>query len=92
MHLERHDPEMHPRCPPLGGEVPFYHCRQVNGGLPCHRVVICWADRLDIAAFLREGYTTEELERMSRPPESRLQILVDTLERVRDRGPGSTDS
>ena len=39
MSRDRHDHEMHPRCPPLGGEVPFRHCRQVNAGLPCHRVV-----------------------------------------------------
>jgi hypothetical protein len=86
MNLDHYDREMHPRCPPLGGEVPFFHCRRVNAGLPCHRVVICWADRIDIAAFLREGYTATELERMSKPPESRLEIMLGTLDRVRSGG------
>lgn len=83
MELDRFDHQMHPRCPPLGGEVPFYHCRRVNQGLPCHRIVVCWADRLDIVSFLREGYTAEEIECMSRPPESRLGVILGTLERVR---------
>ena len=39
MAIDQYDHEMHPRCPPLGGEVPFYHCRRVNRSLPCHRVV-----------------------------------------------------
>lgn len=88
MSIEQHDQEMHPRCPPLGGEVPFRHCRRVNRGLPCHRVVVCWADRLDIVSFIRENYTDEEVRRMSRPPESRLEILLGTLERVRHREGG----
>jgi hypothetical protein len=55
----------------------------MHQGLPCHRIVLCWADRIDIAAFLREGYTAEELERMSQPPESRLEVMLGTLARVR---------
>jgi len=90
MSRDRHDHEMHPRCPPLGGEVPFRHCRQVNAGLPCHRVVICWADRLDIGAYLRECYSVEEIERMSKPSESRLQVMFDTLARVRDKAGGGS--
>jgi len=83
--IDRHDPETHPRCPPLGGAVPFRHCRTTNRGLPCHRIVMCWADRVDIAAYLRECFTTEEIQRMSQPPESRLDILLGTVARVRDR-------
>ncbi|GAB4265532.1 MULTISPECIES: hypothetical protein [Deferrisoma] len=83
MGIDRYDEELHPRCPPLGGEVPFRHCRRVNRGLPCHRIVVCWADRIDIGAFLREHYTPEELEAMSRPPASRLGVMLETLDRVR---------
>lgn len=90
MSRDRYDHEMHPRCPPLGGEVPFRHCRQVNAGLPCHRVVICWADQLDIAAYLRECYSVKEIEQMSKPPDSRLHIMLDTVSRVRAGGDGST--
>jgi hypothetical protein len=46
---------------------------------------MCWADRVDIAAYLRECFTTEEIQRMSQPPESRLDILLGTVARVRDR-------
>ena len=86
MSIDRYDQEMHPRCPPLGGPVPFFHCRRVNRGLPCHRIVVCWADRLDIAGFIREHYTAEEIERMNRPPPSRMGIVLETLDRVRGKG------
>ncbi|WP_025324082.1 hypothetical protein [Deferrisoma camini] len=87
MGIDRYDQEMHPRCPPLGGEVPFYHCRRVNRGLPCHRIVLCWADRVDIASFIRENYSQEEIEAMSRPPESRLAVMLETAQRVKkERG------
>ena len=87
MSIDRHDSEMHPRCPPLGGEVPFRHCRTTNQGLPCHRIVMCWLDRVDMTAFLRTYYTPEEIERMSQRPESRLDILLGTLSRVRGGDP-----
>lgn len=90
MSIDRHDGEVHPRCPPLGGEVPFRHCRQVNDGLPCHRVVVCWQGRLEIASFLREHYRAEEIEAMSRPPRSRLEVIIGAVERVRGR-PGDAD-
>ncbi|NOY45686.1 MAG: hypothetical protein GXP50_09590 [Deltaproteobacteria bacterium] len=83
MGIDRYDQEIHPRCPPLGGEVPFYHCRRVNRGLPCHRIVLCWADRVDIASFIRENYSQEEIEAMSRPPESRLAVMLETAQRVK---------
>ncbi len=87
MGIDRYDQEMHPRCPPLGGEVPFYHCRRVNRGLPCYRIVLCWADRVDIASFIRENYSQEEIEAMSRPPEPRLAVMLETAQRVRkERG------
>ncbi|MHB8765068.1 MAG: hypothetical protein ACYDA8_12140 [Deferrisomatales bacterium] len=83
MGIDRHDREIHPRCPPLGGEVPFHHCRRVNRGLPCHRLPGCWADRFDVIAFIRETYTPEEIDRMCEPPESRLDVMLGTLNRVR---------
>ncbi len=86
MGIDRYDQQMHPRCPPLGGEVPFYHCRRVNRGLPCHRIVLCWADRVDIASFIRENYSPEEIEAMSRPPESRLAVMLETVQRVKKEG------
>ncbi|GAB4282627.1 MAG: hypothetical protein Kow0092_37630 [Deferrisomatales bacterium] len=82
MAIDCYDREMHPRCPPLGGEVPFSHCRRVNRGLPCHRIVVCWADRIDVGAFVRAHYSPEEIEAMSRPPDSRLDVILETVARV----------
>ena len=83
MPREEHDARIHPRCPPLGGEVPFRHCRTVNRGLPCQRILGCWEGKIDVLAFLRGNYTLEELEPSFQPARSRLDILFETVERVR---------
>lgn len=87
MAREEHDAKMHPRCPPLGGEVPFRHCRTLNRGVPCQRILGCWEGTIDVLAFLRGNYTLEELEPVFHPTPSRLEILFDTVDRVRrERG------
>jgi hypothetical protein len=78
-----HDALMHPRCPPLGGEVPFRHCRTVNLGLPCQRLLGCWQDRLDVLGFLRENYTLEELEPVFQPQKSRLEVMLEAVAKVK---------
>ena len=86
MAREQHDQRMHPRCPPLGGEVPFRHCRRVNSGLPCQRLLGCWQEQLDVVGFVRENYTLEELEPLFQPSKPRLDIMFETVSRVKDGG------
>ncbi len=85
MARDEHDSLMHPRCPSLGGEVPFRHCRRVNLGLPCQRLLGCWEGTIDVLAFLRENYTLEELEPVFKPSPSRLETMFETLSRVREK-------
>lgn len=82
MAREEFDERMHPRCPPLGGEVPFRHCRRVNAGMPCQRLLGCWQGEIDVVAFLRENYTLEELEPIFQPAKPRLEIMFETVSRV----------
>lgn len=89
MAREQFDEKMHPRCPPLGGEVPFRHCRRLNGGLPCQRLLGCWQDQLDVLTFLREHYTLEELEPIFHPSKPRLDIMFETVSRVKGEGSDS---
>jgi hypothetical protein len=82
MPREDHDLEIHPRCPTLGGEVPFRHCRTVNHDVPCQRLLGCWHAQLDVLSFLRANYTVAELEPLFQPSKSRLQIMFETLEKA----------
>jgi len=72
------------RCPQLGGEVPFGYCRVVNENLPCRRIVLCWEYRFEIATFLNEHYSFEEIQQALAPPaKSRIETILELIERAK---------
>ena len=79
MKIDEHDAKMIWRCPSLGGEVPFKHCRTTNLGLPCARLQECWQRKLDAVAFIKENYTKEELDKIFAPAPDRLNRILGTL-------------
>lgn len=81
--IDQHDAVQHFWCPQLGQTINFAYCRQVQGGLPCTRVLTCFSPHFDVAAFIDEHYTPEERERFLAPAPSRVERVLDTLEKVR---------
>ncbi len=82
--IEQHDGIMHWRCPQLGGEVPFRHCRSCNNSLPCPQIINCWGGKVDLAVFLRENYSVEELETVfGKPKLSRIETILNAVEKNR---------
>ncbi len=72
-------------CSQLGGEAPFGYCRTVNNGLPCRKILVCWEFRIEIAAFLSEHYTHDEIGRaLASPTRSRIETILDLVEKAKD--------
>jgi hypothetical protein len=72
------------RCPQLGGEVPFKYCRTLNEDLPCRRIVVCWEFRLEIAKFLSEHYSIDQIEHALAPPiKSRVETILELVEKAK---------
>jgi hypothetical protein len=72
------------RCPQLGGEVPFKYCRTLNEDLPCRKIVVCWEFRLEIAKFLGEHYSIDQIERALAPPiKSRIETILELIEKAK---------
>jgi hypothetical protein len=72
------------RCPQLGGEVPFKYCRTLNEDLPCRRIVVCWEFRLEIAKFLSEHYSIDQIEHALAPPiKSRIETILELVEKAK---------
>ena len=72
------------RCPQLGGEVPFKYCRTLNEDLPCRRIVVCWEFRLEIAKFLGEHYSIDQIEHALAPPiKSRIETILELVEKAK---------
>ena len=67
----------------LGHPVPFSYCRQVNGGLPCRLIADCWHEQFDVATFLSEHFTPEQLQAALAPPKPKLASILDLIEKAR---------
>jgi len=81
--MEEHD-ALIIRCSMLGGEVPFHYCRTVNEDLPCGKIVICWEFRIEIAQFLNEHYSLDEIQRALAPPtKTRLDTILELIEQAK---------
>lgn len=81
--IEQYDAVEHFWCPQLGQTIKFAYCRKVQGGLPCTKVLTCFAPHFDVAAFLEEHYTPQEREQFLAPPQGRVERVLDALEKVR---------
>ncbi|MBW1715501.1 MAG: hypothetical protein JRJ77_06675 [Deltaproteobacteria bacterium] len=80
--IDQHDEETI-RCPRIGGEVNFRFCRFENNMLPCRWIVGCWKSYIDIDTFLKDHYSTEELDQVFVPPKPKIQSLVNLIERAK---------
>ena len=79
MDIARHDQVTHFWCPQLGQTLHFGYCRQVQGGLPCARVVACFSPHFDVQAFLEQCYTPQQRQRFLAPAPGRLERLGQAL-------------
>ncbi len=82
-HIEQYDSVQHFWCPQLGQTMNFAYCRKMQAGLPCPRVLTCFAPHFDVAGFIEEHYTPEERELFLAPAQGRVERVLDVLERVR---------
>ncbi|MFA6449229.1 MAG: hypothetical protein WCX65_07180 [bacterium] len=81
MAIEEYDNMNYWRCPPLGGPVPFKHCRTTNNGLPCLKMPDCWQGKFNAIQFLKDNYSEEELKTAFSPQPGRLERLLELLDK-----------
>jgi hypothetical protein len=71
-------------CSQLGGEVPFRYCRTDNDGLPCRKILVCWEFRVEIARFLSEHYSLNQIRRALEPPtKTRIEMVLELIEKAK---------
>lgn len=69
-------------CPMLGHDLKFSYCRTMQEGLPCRRILDCWYRFLPIQQFMASHYSQQELEKIFGASKSRLDTLLETIDRV----------
>jgi len=71
------------RCLKLGGEVPFKYCR--TAGEPfCARIIVCWATRIDIGAYLADNFSPEQIQScLEKKAPGRLAQIFQTVDKIK---------
>ena len=78
-------------CRKLGHSVPFGYCRIENcshienGRLPCAKILDCWFEKIPIQEFVQKHYSRQEQEAIFAPARSRLEVICDIAEQIRNR-------
>lgn len=80
--IEAHD-QRETYCRMLGHLVPFRYCRGMPDGLPCRKILDCWFECFDVAAFVKKYYTAEQIERILAPPKPKMTSLMELIERAK---------
>jgi hypothetical protein len=73
------------RCPRLGGPVSFTYCRTAGDekGV-CFKILDCWWEYFDVAAYMKAELSAEEFEALSRKKApSKVTSLLSLIEQAR---------
>ena len=70
-------------CKMLGHEVEFSYCRQTGSGVFCRKATDCWSGRFDVRAFLKWAFTEDQIQAAMKPPETKMNTLLDLIARAR---------
>ncbi len=66
----------------LGHTLSFRYCRTMKEGLPCHNVLNCWYERIDVEEFIAVHYSEDEQMAIFQPPQTKLATLSEILNRL----------
>ena len=76
-------------CRKLGHDLPFEYCRNVNKNLPCSLALDCWYNKFDIAQFLKENYTDEQMKEIKSPQPPKMTQIFDIMSSALKKQKGS---
>lgn len=84
MNIDSHD-NRKLRCRMLGHEINFNYCRTGVDNLPCRKIFDCWFEIFDIADFMRQHYSPEQIEEILSEPKDKVTTIVDLIRQAQKR-------
>lgn len=77
------------RCPMLGGPVTFGYCREVaDGGLPCHKALVCFERQFPVDEYFRRVLHAETYARcFTAPAGCRYEKLLGAVDAAQQSKP-----
>jgi hypothetical protein len=80
--IDQHD-QRQLYCRRLGHHLGFGYCRTASDGRPCGLILDCWFETFDVASFMEEQYSREEIAAATAPPRAKMVTLVELIEKAR---------
>jgi hypothetical protein len=72
----------------MGMVIALSYCVSMSEGLPCRNMVRCWEERIDIRGILSAHFGEDDLKKaFGGLPKSRLERIVESVERSRSSSP-----
>ncbi len=82
--LEQYDSEQG-YCRKLGHHLNFQYCRTERNGKPCIKIFDCWFEKFDIKTFMRENFTSEEIEALNSATPPKTNTLLNLIQQAKNR-------
>ena len=75
------------RCPRLGHAIELAYCLEADLGAVCSRMLDCWWEIFDVAAWLQTRLSPTDWQRLgaARPPVSKVASLIEQIAQARAR-------
>ena len=84
--IEKHDDRQR-RCPRLGNPITFKYCRTCEADRqPCFKIMDCWWETFDIAAYVEANYSDEICRKLADArPKPKVNQLLELIEAAKRR-------
>jgi hypothetical protein len=63
--------------------VTFAYCRKPGSDTPCNKILDCWWEAFDVAAFMAEHYGEEAVAATLAPPKPKMLSLIELIEQAK---------
>lgn len=74
------------RCPRLGNPITFEYCRSSEGGQPCFKIMDCWWEAFDIAAYVEKHFSEDVCRSLAEAkPKPKVNQLLELIEAAKRR-------
>lgn len=73
------------RCPKLGHDITFSYCRAPGTTIPCSMIRTCWWESFDVASYLKEHCSEQDIKELGRPAKMKSQSLIEIMAEVESR-------
>jgi hypothetical protein len=83
MSIDQHDSKKI-YCRKMGHQLTFSYCRKPASAQPCRKIFDCWFKTFDVAQFMQEHFTEEQIKATLAPPKAKVNSLIELIQQAQE--------